>query len=321
MTDAYSTARIYLITNTVNGKQYVGQTHLTLHQRWRAHVVAVKHSPYCRLLYAAMRKYGVESFRIDQIDEVTGSQADVDAAESRAINQHGTLSPGGYNLRAGGGRGRVHAETKALMSAAHKGKPKSPEHRAAIGAAHKGRRYPPEFSRKIWETRRANGTDKHTPETRAKISASNKGRRQSKNTRDAIRRAHLGSKRSPETCAKIRARALERAEIRRADALLRPPKPKRTKAKLATCTDCGCQIFRRTGRTGRCRACYFVRRAKPLTCVVCGAAYRRKSGVWAGRNVCSRQCVSVAIGLKNTRIAADKRLQRRLLFNDMEIMA
>jgi hypothetical protein len=32
----------------------------------------------------------------------------------------------------------VSEETRAKMSAAHKGRPKSPEHRAKIGAAHKG---------------------------------------------------------------------------------------------------------------------------------------------------------------------------------------
>jgi len=49
---------VYLITNEVNGKHYVGQTTRTVEQRFKEHM----ESPYP--IGKAIRKYGAENFTI-----------------------------------------------------------------------------------------------------------------------------------------------------------------------------------------------------------------------------------------------------------------
>ena len=64
------TGFIYVITNDVNGKQYVGKTTDTLEERFKDHC-----KPYMRAhkahrpLYQAMDKYGIEHFSIAQLGE------------------------------------------------------------------------------------------------------------------------------------------------------------------------------------------------------------------------------------------------------------
>jgi group I intron endonuclease len=53
---------IYLLTNTVNGKIYVGQTKRRLDQRWRGHVSKAKHTKELAPIVCAIRKYGAEVF-------------------------------------------------------------------------------------------------------------------------------------------------------------------------------------------------------------------------------------------------------------------
>lgn len=91
---------IYLITNTVNGKRYVGQTTNT-QQRWRQHIHSAKHgSAYP--IHAAIRKYGVENFALRIVENVVGDRNNLLSAEVRCIQQYGSLAPNGYNLTSGG---------------------------------------------------------------------------------------------------------------------------------------------------------------------------------------------------------------------------
>ena len=127
---------IYSLTNKVNGKRYVGQTTKSVEWRWsqhRKHVGSV-HFP----VYHALRKYGPEGFEV----EVLASACSVECLnylETLFIATYNTLVPNGYNLDSGGKNNVVHPETLARMSAAHKGRKKTDEHKAKIGAAHKGR--------------------------------------------------------------------------------------------------------------------------------------------------------------------------------------
>ena len=52
---------IYLITNSVNGKQYVGQTKTTIEHRFKQHISKKKIS-HCSALGGAIEKYGEENF-------------------------------------------------------------------------------------------------------------------------------------------------------------------------------------------------------------------------------------------------------------------
>lgn len=91
---------IYVITNDVNGKQYVGQTRQSLKRRWMEHVCDANHGSRCAI-HCAIRKYGVEHFHIQQID-VACSTDELDYKECYWIETLNTMTPNGYNLVSGG---------------------------------------------------------------------------------------------------------------------------------------------------------------------------------------------------------------------------
>lgn len=63
-------AYIYKIINDINNKQYVGKTELTIEQRFKEHQRdAYRQRCEKRPLYSAMRKYGVEHFSIELLEE------------------------------------------------------------------------------------------------------------------------------------------------------------------------------------------------------------------------------------------------------------
>jgi group I intron endonuclease len=112
---------IYCHTNKVNGKRYVGQTLGTMEKRWVEHVAAARGGWGCRVLSAAIRKHGPESFDHEVLEIVVGVQNEADKAEAKWIEQQRCRSPRGYNLTAGGGAlGHIHEDTKRLISAAMK---------------------------------------------------------------------------------------------------------------------------------------------------------------------------------------------------------
>lgn len=101
-------ALVYLLTNTVNGRRYVGKTKGSLAKRWYKHVYTAK-SPaavgYRYVLCAAMRKHGQQAFTRDVLGEYA-TEEDALLAEADWIIKLGTLIPDGYNMTAGG-RGTV----------------------------------------------------------------------------------------------------------------------------------------------------------------------------------------------------------------------
>lgn len=65
---------IYLITNKVNGKRYVGQTSKTVEERFRDHIEDCYTTKYNnRPLYKAIKKYGVNNFTIEVLEECPNS--------------------------------------------------------------------------------------------------------------------------------------------------------------------------------------------------------------------------------------------------------
>jgi group I intron endonuclease len=97
---------IYLITNKVNGKKYVGQHCGTKDSRWKQHLAAALKLEDPKPLYAAMRKYGVENFTYEVL-EVLGKNANeelLDEREKHFIKEYNTFigNGQGYNLTLGG---------------------------------------------------------------------------------------------------------------------------------------------------------------------------------------------------------------------------
>ena len=63
-------AYIYKITNTINGKMYIGKTEQTIEKRFQQHCSdSQRDGINNRPLYKAMRKYGVEFFSIEEIEQ------------------------------------------------------------------------------------------------------------------------------------------------------------------------------------------------------------------------------------------------------------
>lgn len=95
---------IYKITNTVNGKIYIGQTRKAVKTRWTNHVTCAKkksHKDYNIPFHNAIRKYGREAFQVDTIEECDNS-----LLNDREIYWIGHFQSNdkskGYNLSLGG---------------------------------------------------------------------------------------------------------------------------------------------------------------------------------------------------------------------------
>ena len=58
---------VYQIVNTVNNKKYIGSTNIKLNIRWNIHKDHAKADT--NKLYKAMRKYGIDKFNMEVIDE------------------------------------------------------------------------------------------------------------------------------------------------------------------------------------------------------------------------------------------------------------
>lgn len=108
---------VYKITNTVNGKVYVGQTRGDVNVRWHQHISDAKgNRKGCPVLYRAILKYGIDSFVVTPM-YIASIQDELDYLEQVAIAQFKSLNPlYGYNLRSGGARGTFNAASRSKMS-------------------------------------------------------------------------------------------------------------------------------------------------------------------------------------------------------------
>lgn len=113
---------IYLRTNKINGKQYVGQTNNfdRRQKQWNC----LKWDYANKYLSEDRNKYGLENFETTIIDE-SENKNEAWELEKIYIKKYNTKFPNGYNL-SDGGRGRTNCfvsdETRMKISKAHKGK-------------------------------------------------------------------------------------------------------------------------------------------------------------------------------------------------------
>lgn len=91
---------IYKITNIQNNKVYIGQTVQTLNHRMGKHKQRMKNGAKMPL-YCAMRKYGLDSFRIETIDTAENA-CELNEKERFWIKHYNSIHPNGYNLTSGG---------------------------------------------------------------------------------------------------------------------------------------------------------------------------------------------------------------------------
>lgn len=110
---------VYVVTNTVNGKKYVGQTTRDVSKRWKRHVEDSVKQSYKSRLHRAIQKYGADKFTTEVRSTCTGRKA-LDMAERFYIALYQTQNPEfGYNIAAGGQSGsgyRVQRERQVTFT-------------------------------------------------------------------------------------------------------------------------------------------------------------------------------------------------------------
>ncbi len=121
---------IYKITNTVNGKCYVGKTMCGEVKRFREHKWNCNNGTKS-YLYNSMRKYGIANFSMEVIDHAQ-TEAELDAKEIEWIAKLQAADPRfGYNCTPGG-EGALHGpSSRARLKGVIK---RSPEVIAALKA-------------------------------------------------------------------------------------------------------------------------------------------------------------------------------------------
>lgn len=94
---------VYVVTNRVNKKQYIGKTIRSLRARWRSHC---GNNSGCWALKGAITKYGEDAFKIDLLVDGLDDN-DAERTEAEMIEKYKTMAPHGYNLTKGG-QGSAH---------------------------------------------------------------------------------------------------------------------------------------------------------------------------------------------------------------------
>lgn len=177
------TAYIYKITNTMNGKVYVGSSERPKERRWH-HFSSLRHGRHDNAhLQKDFLIYGEFSFRFEIIMECDASERDYN--ETKYIKLLGAAKrSNGYNLN-GSAHGEQSEETLRYLSSVRRGRKHSKETRAKMSAN--------------------SGARNKSAEWRAHLSQALKGKRPSEETCAALYAATKGKPLSPEHRAKVSA--------------------------------------------------------------------------------------------------------------------
>jgi group I intron endonuclease len=128
---------VYKLTNTLNNKCYIGITNRTLEIRWCEHKQRANQNNRNSRLYAAIRKYGEDSFTKEVIC-FAESDDELRDLEKRYILEYDTYNSG-YNSNLGG-HGFLHfpEEIRKKISDSQKGKIISEESKKKMSLAKLG---------------------------------------------------------------------------------------------------------------------------------------------------------------------------------------
>lgn len=171
---------IYCYTNLINNKKYVGQTSIELRKRHNGHISCSynksKNKEYNLYFHCAIRKYGIENFKLEILHIV--DKYSLDLLEIYYIEKWNLLNRKyGYNISNGGSHGNPFAgkteeEMKKIFNEEWKNK---------ISKTMKEKGLSEEHLKKMHENRKYKKGEKHynygkhlSEETKKKISDANK---------------------------------------------------------------------------------------------------------------------------------------------------
>jgi len=190
---------IYLLTNTIDKKQYIGFTTKSLEFRFEQHKSAARNGVKS-YLYNAIRFHGIDNFTSEIIYMSEDDNYCLKKAEVILIADYNTKKPNGYNMTNGGegtlGRTYNHSEsTKQKISKSHKklNKKRTIEEKLHLSILNTG---------KI-----------HSESTKQKISISNTGKIRSAEARQNMSKSQKGIPKSEATKQNMRGK-IRSAEAR-----------------------------------------------------------------------------------------------------------
>jgi len=163
-----------MLKNKINEKIYIGQTTRPIKKRLEEHQ---QKSSCCVAIYRAIHKHGWGNFDKDWYE---CPDDDLNFYEEMLVALLGTLAPGGYNLREGGGaNGKMSEETKIKMREAHCGKNLSEETKQKLREANVGKKHTNGAKQKMSVSRRGEKNHMygkiHTEGTKQKMSEAQRG--------------------------------------------------------------------------------------------------------------------------------------------------
>lgn len=202
---------VYMYVNTINNKTYVGQAK-DFNRRHKTHVRqsrCEKHKSYNLPFHCAIRKYGIESFKIVILKENLNDQCLLNLWECFYIEKFNSLvkNKKGYNVASGGHNGNAFEgkteeemrEIKRKLSESHKGLQAGKNHpmygtrRSGENAPMYGKHHTEEAKRKMSEAQKGkhNKGGKLNEETKKKMSEAQKGKPKSEEAKKKISEAKL----------------------------------------------------------------------------------------------------------------------------------
>jgi len=112
---------IYIIKSNLTDKVYVGQTWMSLAERFVAHKRCAKRrvKRHSVKLHNSMRKYGFDNFLIEKVAEAS-TQEEANELEDFYILKYDSINKG-LNLKRGGAAGGFSDETRKKMSKSARG--------------------------------------------------------------------------------------------------------------------------------------------------------------------------------------------------------
>lgn len=201
------TGCVYLATNTVNGRAYIGKAVAGLASRKAGHRYAAKsrRTPFM----AAIRKHGWAAFVWIELF-LSDDEAALLNAEIALIADYSAAGDRLYNITPGGEGTAMPCtdERRRKASAALKGRPLSSEHRRKLSAARMGYKPAPAAVAKMRETKRGKRLPSWTAERRAKVAASWKAKRE-----QGYCRSEVSLAKSREAAKRRAADPVERARL------------------------------------------------------------------------------------------------------------